>query len=61
MKCGAVLSFLSALFSGLGAAIWPGMINQFMDAGSGKAEDRCRVLLHTGMYAALGDTPLMSE
>lgn len=57
MKVGAGLSFLAAVMSGLAAAIWPGMIQQVMQAGSeGQEDGQCRTLLHLGIFAALGDT-----
>ena len=57
MKAGAVLSFISALCSGLSAAIWPGLIKQLQEtASNGAPGDYCRVLLHVGIYAAIGET-----
>ena len=56
MKVGAGLSFLAAVMSGLSAAMWPGMIQQFQDAGSvGQTDGECRTLLHAGIFAAIGD------
>ena len=62
MRLGAALSLVAAMCAGCAAGIWPSLIGQLQNEGTlGQASEKCRVLLHVGMFAAIGETDFYNK